>query len=376
MSRSGESSTRRRTSAPSGESPGSKVKQRPAAEALGQPPGLGGLAAPLAALEGDEVAGHPASSELGSGGRAPAQPGGRASSRSWLRRTSVNGPVMPDTSSAPSGAGARRARWWCAASARRGGGRAQRHGGEEPGAHDDQAGEPQREPHTGHGDRHARDGDLAVEHASLNRSSRPDRNGPTANATQHAEAHQRVERAEDPPAELVVDVLVQQREAEHVDRAGAHAEDADEQRREPERRHRRRDDAARPRRRTPTRRRPAASGCGAGTPTAATTPTATPVPRAKMRMPKPAAPASRTSAENTGPSGTSMPPPIRPVARPTFTARTTGLMKMNDQPSFSSWKACPKSMRRSPFVAALLVLRAAAAARSSPPPRGSAAAFT
>ena len=44
-----------------------------------------------------------------------------------------------------------------------------------------------------------------------------------------------------------------------------------------------------------------------------------------------------------------MPPPIRPVAKPTFTARTTGLMKMNDQPSFSSWKACPKSMRRSPF---------------------------
>ena len=67
-------------------------------------------------------------------------------------------------------------------------------------------------------------------------------------------------------------------------------------------------------------------------------------------MPKPAAPAPSTSAENTGPSGTSMPPPMRPVARPTFTARTTGLMKMNDQPSFSSLNAWPKSMRRSPFL--------------------------
>ena len=77
-----------------------------------------------------------------------------------------------------------------------------------------------------------------------------------------------------------------------------------------------------------------------------TTPMATPQPRAKMKKPKPAVPAPSTSVENTGPSGTSMPPPIRPVASPMFTARTTGLMKMNGQPSFSSRKACPKSMRR------------------------------
>ncbi len=35
---------------------------------------------------------------------------------------------------------------------------------------------------------------------------------------------------------------------------------------------------------------------------------------------------------------------MRPVASPTFTARTTGLMKMKCHPSLSSWKACPKSI--------------------------------
>jgi hypothetical protein len=78
-----------------------------------------------------------------------------------------------------------------------------------------------------------------------------------------------------------------------------------------------------------------------------TTPTATPHPRAKMNRPNPAVPAPSTWLENTGPRGTSIPPPISPVASPTFTARTTGLMKMNDQPSFSSRKAWPKSIRPS-----------------------------
>ena len=76
-----------------------------------------------------------------------------------------------------------------------------------------------------------------------------------------------------------------------------------------------------------------------------TTPIATPHPRAKMNRPKPSGPARRIRSENTGPRGTSMPPPMSPVASPTFTARTTGLMKTNCQPSFSSWNACPKSSR-------------------------------
>ena len=40
-----------------------------------------------------------------------------------------------------------------------------------------------------------------------------------------------------------------------------------------------------------------------------------------------------TNRAKVGPSGTSMAPPIRPVARPRMTARTTGLTKMNCQPS-------------------------------------------
>jgi hypothetical protein len=74
------------------------------------------------------------------------------------------------------------------------------------------------------------------------------------------------------------------------------------------------------------------------------TPTATPSPRAVTKMPKPAVPAPRTSRENSGPSGTSIPPPIRPQPRPSTTARTTGVMKMNDHPSLISLKTWPRSM--------------------------------
>jgi hypothetical protein len=64
-----------------------------------------------------------------------------------------------------------------------------------------------------------------------------------------------------------------------------------------------------------------------------------------MKNPKPAVPAWSTRIENTGPSGTSIPPPMRPVARPTFTARTTGFTKMNCHPSLRSLKARPRSIR-------------------------------
>ena len=46
-----------------------------------------------------------------------------------------------------------------------------------------------------------------------------------------------------------------------------------------------------------------------------------------MKKPNPAVPALSTWSEKRGPSGTSMPPPMSPAARPTLTARTTGLMK-------------------------------------------------
>ncbi len=66
-----------------------------------------------------------------------------------------------------------------------------------------------------------------------------------------------------------------------------------------------------------------------------------------MKMPNPVVPSPRTSPEKTGPSGTSIPPPMSPVAKPMFTPRTTGLMKMKCQPSAMSLKTSPRSMRRS-----------------------------
>ena len=78
------------------------------------------------------------------------------------------------------------------------------------------------------------------------------------------------------------------------------------------------------------------------------TPPATPRPRAKISTPKPDCPAPSTWSANTGPSGTSIPPPISPVARPRFTARTTGLRKTNCQPSRSSRQAAPNSIRLAP----------------------------
>ena len=68
------------------------------------------------------------------------------------------------------------------------------------------------------------------------------------------------------------------------------------------------------------------------------TPAAIPNPSAVVSTPKPASPAWSTSPEKSGPSGTSIPPPMRPVARPTLTARTTGFTAKKRQPSFSSPK--------------------------------------
>ncbi len=68
---------------------------------------------------------------------------------------------------------------------------------------------------------------------------------------------------------------------------------------------------------------------------------------------KPAAPESSTSAENTGPRGATIPPPMSPVPRPTITERTTGLVPMNRQPSLTSLKASVRGAgdrRRGGFV--------------------------
>jgi hypothetical protein len=80
------------------------------------------------------------------------------------------------------------------------------------------------------------------------------------------------------------------------------------------------------------------------------TPTATPKPSAVTKMPNPAGPAWSTFSAKIEPRGTIMPPPMRPVARPRFTARTTGVRKMNCQPSRSSWYVAAQSMRRSLFA--------------------------
>ena len=104
---------------------------------------------------------------------------------------------------------------------------------------------------------------------------------------QDAEAHEDVQRAEDAAPQLVVDALVEEREAEHVDRSGAHPEDRDEA-------------APRGAGRTSTPPRSAtrpATNTDAGEhlrlgQTALedrehTTPRATPQPSAKMKKPKP-----------------------------------------------------------------------------------------
>ena len=192
ISRSGVSSSRRADLGAEGRVAGLEGEQRPAAEALGEPPGLGGLAAPLAALEGDEVAGHASSS--GSAGRRRGV--GAGSGRWWLRFTSVNGVVRPDTISAPS----------CSSRSSRGSGTRladvvvprdpQRQRRQHAGAHDDEPGEPQREPHAGHGDRDARDRDARRRRGrSLSRSSSVGEERPDGEGDQHAEPHERVERA-------------------------------------------------------------------------------------------------------------------------------------------------------------------------------------
>src|SRR5690606_7408920 len=63
-----------------------------------------------------------------------------------------------------------------------------------------------------------------------------------------------------------------------------------------------------------------------------TTPTATPMPSAVMKRAKVLG-LPMTNRAKVGPSGTSIAPPMMPVASPMFTPRTTGLTKMNSHPS-------------------------------------------
>ncbi len=72
-----------------------------------------------------------------------------------------------------------------------------------------------------------------------------------------------------------------------------------------------------------------------------TTPIAMPVPRAVRSKPNPVAPEWSTSSANTGPSGTTMPPPMSPVPRAIITARTFAFRKMKCQPSLRSCTTDP-----------------------------------
>ena len=159
MSRSGESSTRRRTSAPSGESPGSKVSSaRPPRRSASRRAWVD-LPLPSPPSKAMKWPRHPSSSALGLGrvgrpGRsrvvllvAAPHLGERAGQPGHQLGTLLEQELVERVG------GARRRR-------DRGGG-AQRHGGQHAGAHDDQAGEPQGEPHAGDGDRDAADRDLA-----------------------------------------------------------------------------------------------------------------------------------------------------------------------------------------------------------------------
>ena len=101
--------------------------------------------------------------------------------------------------------------------------------------------EPQRQPHAGQEDVTAEELDLAVAEDVLGevveevRQERPD-----GERDQQAQAHDDVQRGEHAAAQLVVDVLVQQREADDVGGPGEHAEADDAHDRRPERRARRR----------------------------------------------------------------------------------------------------------------------------------------
>ena len=53
----------------------------------------------------------------------------------------------------------------------------------------------------------------------------------------------------------------------------------------------------------------------------------------------------RTSFAKIGPRGISMPPPIKPAPKAAQTARTTGLTKINSQPSRNSLIVDDKSRR-------------------------------
>ena len=76
------------------------------------------------------------------------------------------------------------------------------------------------------------------------------------------------------------------------------------------------------------------------------TPRAIPVPIENSTKWKSASRPSITSLTKMAPRGTSMPPPMIPVASPTLTDRTIGLAATKCHPSFSSRKAPPRSQPR------------------------------
>ena len=104
---------------------------------------------------------------------------------------------------------------------------------EQTGRDDDRAGQPEREPHAGqaHGERSGSRPNRRTRRVEK-RLSAPASSGASANDEQEAEAHEGVERAERATAEVVVDGLVQDREAEDVHRAreDAHPQDGEERR--------------------------------------------------------------------------------------------------------------------------------------------------
>jgi hypothetical protein len=109
-------------------------------------------------------------------------------------------------------------------------------------------------------------------------------NGPTAIASSRQSRTQRVERGEDTAPQRVADVLVQQREAQHVDGAGPDADERDEKDRGRERRRRRAAMSA-----LPASTRPPVNNHSFGTydftSDSDTTPTATPTPNANVTEP-------------------------------------------------------------------------------------------
>ena len=96
-------------------------------------------------------------------------------------------------------------------------------------AHDDQRGQPQREPDAGDGDGEAADLDGAAEPALGQPVEQRREQRAGHHRHEHAQPHERVERAEHPAPQLVVDLLLQQHEAHHVHGPDGHAHEPDEQ---------------------------------------------------------------------------------------------------------------------------------------------------